>query len=297
MSIETSRAVWQNSKARLGARLVLLALADCTNGAGTCWPSVATLCRMTLLSERAVRGAIAELMESGEVLYQRSTGPSGVNTYRIGASILVEQSLETPLNGASAPAKSAPLQSLHPCIPCTGEVQSLPQEVQSLPKPPAKFAPKPEGNRKEPEGNRKSAPVEIPLLLNTPKFQDAWEMWNNHRQQLRKPLTKTSAEQQLKKLAEMGEARAVAAIEFTVTRGWTGIFEDKDRNNATTQHHHGSQTHPVSAHNNNLNRSAVSDYRQVRKRMAVDVPNDGQGNPTGAPGANGNASGGDSLPL
>lgn len=44
-----------------------------------------------------------------------------------------------------------------------------------------------------------------------------------------------------------------------------------------------SNAAPVSAHNNNLNRNAVSDYRQIRKRVPVGLDADGQGNPPGDP--------------
>ncbi|MBD8492986.1 helix-turn-helix domain-containing protein [Pseudomonas syringae] len=44
---------------------VLISLADNANDEGVCWPSIATICMRTCLSERAVRNAIRWLEESG----------------------------------------------------------------------------------------------------------------------------------------------------------------------------------------------------------------------------------------
>lgn len=74
MSIQHTAAVWAHSRAEHSARLVLLALADHMNQAtGLAWPSVETLCAVTRLSERAVRGAIGVLLELGELVEAEST--------------------------------------------------------------------------------------------------------------------------------------------------------------------------------------------------------------------------------
>ena len=93
------------------------------------------------------------------------------------------------------------------------------------------------GKRKEERGDKHcltdacsikslSAPV-IPLLLQTPAFQEAWGRWNDHLRQKRKPATYHALDLQLKKLEGWGEKRAIAAINNSIMGNWQGIFEEK----------------------------------------------------------------------
>jgi hypothetical protein len=74
--------------------------------------------------------------------------------------------------------------------------------------------------------------IEIPLTLQTDAFRKAWSDWQDHRRQIRKRLTPLAAERQLGQLASWGAARAIAAIERSISAGWTGIFEEQ---------HHGAR--------------------------------------------------------
>jgi hypothetical protein len=89
-----------------------------------------------------------------------------------------------------------------------------PKDKDSVPSSPTK-ARKPK-TKSEPE------PV---LPFTSPAFREAWTAWVRHRKEIRKPLTPTASERQLKKLADMGEARAIAALDHSMANGWQGIFE------------------------------------------------------------------------
>jgi 3-oxoacyl-(acyl-carrier-protein) synthase len=78
---------------------------------------------------------------------------------------------------------------------------------------------------KDKEDKNKESLFDIPEVLNTPKFLQAWESWQAHRKEIRKPLTKQSVKMQMKTFAEWGVDRAVAAIEHTISKGWQGIRE------------------------------------------------------------------------
>jgi hypothetical protein len=67
--------------------------------------------------------------------------------------------------------------------------------------------------------------MEIPDGLRCERFKMAWEKWLNHRKEIKKPMTPTSTKEQLKACLDMGEERAIKAIERSVAAGWTGIFE------------------------------------------------------------------------
>jgi hypothetical protein len=84
------------------------------------------------------------------------------------------------------------------------------------------------------KGDEKEKPKEeapIPPSLGTPGFLAAWQDWQRHRSEKRQTLTPTARKQQLKRLAAMGPARAVAAIEYSIANGWTGVFEPKENPN------------------------------------------------------------------
>ena len=59
-------------------KLVLLALCDCANDQGECYPSVQKLLEKTSLKERAVQAAMAALEEAGYMRREFRTGRSTV---------------------------------------------------------------------------------------------------------------------------------------------------------------------------------------------------------------------------
>ena len=68
---------------------------------------------------------------------------------------------------------------------------------------------------------------EIPENLQNEKFIATWKKWTTHRKEIKKPITKTAGEQQLKQLSVWGTERAVSAIETSIANSWQGIFENK----------------------------------------------------------------------
>lgn len=82
-----------------------------------------------------------------------------------------------------------------------------------------------EGKKERRKENTTPAAVVIPDSLQVPEFLSAWELWKQHRKEKKKPLTPTSTSQQLKKFTEWGVSRAVAAIMYTIEKGWEGIQE------------------------------------------------------------------------
>ena len=65
------------------------------------------------------------------------------------------------------------------------------------------------------------------LPFETQAFREAWSGWEAHRKDSKRPLTNSTKALQLKKLAKMGEARAIACLEHSTTNGWQGLFEPK----------------------------------------------------------------------
>lgn len=70
----------------------------------------------------------------------------------------------------------------------------------------------------------------FPAELETEAFMNAWADWLADRSERRLPrYTARAREKQLKRLAEMGEERAVAAIEWSITQGYKGIWEAPEK--------------------------------------------------------------------
>ena len=66
MSVRVMTAVWELPLPD-SEKIVLLALADCANDEGHCWPSMATLARKCSKSDRTVQAAIKALVEAGHL--------------------------------------------------------------------------------------------------------------------------------------------------------------------------------------------------------------------------------------
>ena len=89
-----------------------------------------------------------------------------------------------------------------------------------------------EGQVEEPK------PKEAVLPFSSDAFKEAWGQWTKHRSEIRKPLKPTSTKMCLKELSAMGETRAIAAIEFTIAKGWQGLREPEAHGD---KKHGGSQ--------------------------------------------------------
>jgi len=96
---------------------------------------------------------------------------------------------------------------------------------------------------KSPKGERRKRQVyefcldDIPdsLKIGNPQdFYRAWVTWIAHRQEIKKPITPTSARQQLKQMSDWGVDRSIAAMEYTIRKGWQGLTEPEGKEKPDT---------------------------------------------------------------
>lgn len=124
VSIRVMTWVWNESKSKKNARLLLLAIADCASDDGSnAYPSITELMRKTGLSERAVQSTLADLVTLGELAVYRNAGPKGCNRYRV---VMTDATTPQILHPADpAPAESAPPQkpTPTPADPAPGTVK------------------------------------------------------------------------------------------------------------------------------------------------------------------------------
>ena len=74
----------------------------------------------------------------------------------------------------------------------------------------------------------KKMDVVIPDHLNTPEFITKWGEWVVFRKEIKKKMTPTIQEKQLKKLSEYSPGVAAAMLEQSMVNGWTGLFPIKN---------------------------------------------------------------------
>jgi hypothetical protein len=67
--------------------------------------------------------------------------------------------------------------------------------------------------------------IELPSKLQTPELLSLWGQWIDHRNEIRKPLTPTAAQQQIETMSGWGADRAVKALRHSIGNGWQGMFE------------------------------------------------------------------------
>lgn len=153
MSVRVMTAAWA-ADLPAGDKLVLLALADCANDEGHCWPGIASLCRKTGKSERSLQGALIALEQAGQITREQIPG-KGCN-YSVHPRKIC------------TPAKSAP-------------PQKLPQPPQKLRQTPAKSAAKPSKNHQEPSPIKRAhdlpanwEPVDFSEGSESRKVVDGW---------------------------------------------------------------------------------------------------------------------------
>lgn len=70
-----------------------------------------------------------------------------------------------------------------------------------------------------------SSDEDVPPVLRTEEFLKSWKEWQAHRREIKEPLTETQTKKQLRQFEQWGASRAIAAINNTILKGWTGLRE------------------------------------------------------------------------
>lgn len=149
-------------------KLVLLALADCANDEGECWPSIATIGRKACIGERSVQRSIQSLKDAGHLTRIEVTGKGC-------RYIIHPRQNGTPATKSPVTQVSAPPPQSHPT--------------------PATVAPKPSMNHQEPS-KVKSSDDDAPLSV-----KELVQDWNDFAKPLGLPLVVVLSDARKKKAA------------------------------------------------------------------------------------------------
>lgn len=88
MSIRIMSLVWDKSKHKGSALLLMLALADHADDTGKCWPGMSSLAKKTRMGRRNVVKLMERIEQSGEVVVEKRGNQSASNRYRINVQLL-----------------------------------------------------------------------------------------------------------------------------------------------------------------------------------------------------------------
>jgi hypothetical protein len=70
--------------------------------------------------------------------------------------------------------------------------------------------------------------VQIPDTLDVPEFRKMWGEWEEHRKEIKKPMTPRSKKMCLSKCEEWGVEGSIIAIRESIAGGWWGLFAPKE---------------------------------------------------------------------
>jgi hypothetical protein len=165
MSIRAMQLIWQHSRAKGTALLVLLAIGDHATDDLVAWPGIQSLAKKCRCKERHLQQCLLHLsVDLQELAIDLQAGPHRTNRYRIllkngAADPLLQGAVECTLT----PPEGAPECRVQPDAGCTGvqgapECRVQPSALEGAPQCTLRVhpgAPQPSVNRQEPtEGSR-----------------------------------------------------------------------------------------------------------------------------------------------
>ena len=170
MSNVALNAVFERSKSKGIARLVLLSIADRSDASGIAWCGASDIASRANISRQNVARAVKELCEQGELGVEYRKGPKCCNVYKISDSLKARQS-----QGETVSLRSA--GSLKVRRRCSqGETQT----------------PRTQRNPNKGANRSRFDTESVPLPFQSEKFSLAWRKWVKHRKEIGHPLTPTA---------------------------------------------------------------------------------------------------------
>ena len=195
MSNSVLTAVFEGSRSKGAARLVLLAIADRANNEGRAWCGTADIAKRAGILRNHVVRHTRLLSELGELEIGYREGKRSTNCYIVKACTMVVLS-----QGGAVPLQS---------VACTKEVQNMSHG----------------GTRTQ--RTHKNPIVAFAPVFDSDDFKALWTKFLRHRQEKRNPVKPTSYGELATKLREMGEADATVSIRTSIENGWTSIWPAK----------------------------------------------------------------------
>jgi DNA-binding MarR family transcriptional regulator len=176
------------------------------------WPEAKTIARDCCMAMNSVWPTLKALEE--KQLLRRMPKPfAGSNRYQVLEPISAK---DAPIEAASIEPKDAPIEAAQ------SDQKAYHQSDQNRYRQSDQKRYR-EGKPKNANQGMLTNKGELPFSSN--EFREAWSDWQQHRREIKKPLTSTSVRYQLKDLAALGEAEAIAKLTRSITSGWQGMYD------------------------------------------------------------------------
>jgi len=235
-------AVAQDTSLQKSALHVAVCLCDCLNGqTGRCNPSLAFIMDYAGLSKRSAQDAIKALNEAGWMDVFRGDGRGNHSQYALNSD-RVKGAENIPLSDGERVQELTPLENKG-CKKLQERVQKTARKGAkncNPPTPPYKEEPVKEPVKElvkgaqvkklPPAGNSKKWP--LPDWIN----KDAWIEFEQHRKEIRKPLTDLARAKAAKQIQALNYDQQQQCIDMTIQNHWQGLFPDKVKTNDNGTH-------------------------------------------------------------
>lgn len=201
------------------AKLVFAYLLYVMWGKGVCWTGLRTIREAIGVSVNTVRKKLAELIRL-ELLSVEPGSRGQITTYRIPHSVPPCYTLcDSEVYQSGNQVYQSGISGVPP-----GDTQAHPRVI------PKQTDTETDKKQKVPPDSWEFAEALLPdgSPLESHRFREAWEEWAAHRRQIHKKLTKCTVQRQVKKCVSWGLTVAVTAIELSIEKGWTGLFEPQE---------------------------------------------------------------------
>ena len=175
------------------------------------WPEAKTIARDCCMAMNSVWPTLKALEE--KQLLRRMPKPfAGSNRYQV---------LE-PISAKDAPIETAPIEPKDAPIEAAQSDQKAYHQSDQKRYCQSDQKAYREGKPKNANQGMLTNKGELPFSSN--EFREAWADWEQHRREIKKPLTPTSTRKQLENLSKMNEAEAIGAMHQSIANGYQGIF-------------------------------------------------------------------------
>jgi hypothetical protein len=197
---------------------VMVAIAEATNRETmTAYPSLSRISRVARCTRRQVIYVLSRLEKKGwiTVIRRCEGGEHSPNLYQI---TKYSECSSPVVNTIHQVVKEVPHRVVNK--PTRGGEQRAPEPIRE-----------PKEEKKEKPTRRLAADISsiiLPLFLDTKEFRTALSHWADHKKLKRDPMTQHAIDLLVQRCETMGHDRAIAAIDYSIARGWRGVFEPKE---------------------------------------------------------------------
>jgi DNA-binding MarR family transcriptional regulator len=181
------------------------------------WPEAKTIARDCCMAMNSVWPTLKALEE--KQLLRRMPKPfAGSNRYQV---------LE-PISAKDAPIEAAPIEPKD--IPIEAAQSDQKAYHQSDQKRYCQSDQKRYREGKPKNANQGMLTNKGELPFSSDEFREAWNDWEQHRREIKKPLTSLAIKRQFKKIKAMGEAEAIASIDRSISARYSDIYLPNTKN-------------------------------------------------------------------